>query len=160
MNRLLEKDVQGVATYFEFRKAGTTIQIIVTPDGFTEDNSFVPATFFRRQLFSAQPKKRWKLYGLGHPGQDIAEQVGVEQDFPGMGYQIAESNVQRANRLSEYFIRLYSSGFELIGDKPLYIEISKEDLTLIRKMDTPTKIINRIKNARAAAGFPEAIVSE
>jgi len=54
------KDVQGVGVYAEFRKPGATMQIIITPDGYTTDGKEVPANLFRRVVTPASPKKQWR----------------------------------------------------------------------------------------------------
>lgn len=153
---LQEKEVQGQALYLEFRKNYSTIQVLITPDGFAEGEVKTNSVFFRRMLTSHQPKKRWKAYPIRNTealdnalitGEALDEQV------------VAEGVSKRALNLYDYLESLVRGGYKLVNDKPIYIELSKEDFTSIRKGETPTKVINRIKTTRTALGFPAEVVT-
>jgi hypothetical protein len=151
-----EKEVQGQALYLEFRKAYATIQVLITPEGYAEGEVKTNAVFFRRMLSSHQPKKRWKAYPL--------RVTSVFQDATDAGIVleekiVAEATGQRALNLYDYLDSLVRGGYKLVNDKPIYVELSKEDFTSIRKSETPTKVINRIKATRTALGFPAEVVS-
>lgn len=151
-----EKEVQGQALYLEFRKNFATIQVIITPDGYAEGDVKTNAVFFRRMLSSHQLKKRWKAYPLR------ATSVLQEASDAGIVLEeqiVAEAISQRALNLYDYLDSLVRGGYKLVNDKPIYVELSKEDFTSIRKGDTPTKAINRIKSARTALGFPAEVVT-
>lgn len=152
---LQEKEVQGQALYLEFRKNYATIQVIITPDGFDEGNNLVRASFFRRMLTKDQPKKRWKTYGLRANSlvEALKDETALEEVV------VAEATAQRALNLYDFMESLVRGGYKLVSDKPIYVEVSKEDFTAISKMDTPTKVINRIKSARSALNFPEEVVN-
>ena len=156
---LKEKEVQGQALYLEFRRVNTTIQVIITPDGFDTDNQFVAGTFLRRMLTLREPKKRWKSYPLsGYKTIGIFDILkdGVEKSEE----EIAELTRLRANSIYDYMNSLVSGGYKLVDDKPIYVEVTKEDLNTIRKGDTPNKVVNRIKAVRTALNFPEEVVTK
>ena len=56
-----EKKVQGIAVYAEFRRAGQTMQLIVTPDTYTTTGNLVPMNLIRRVVTKDTPKKQWKI---------------------------------------------------------------------------------------------------
>lgn len=153
---LQEKEVQGQALYLEFRKNYQTIQVIITPDGFCEEGNVVKGAFFRRMLTKDQPKRRWKTYSL-RAGSALLDCLG-DEIVPSES-AVAELTAQRAISLYDFMESLVRGGYKLVNDKPIYVEVSKEDFTAIRKLDTPTKVINRIKAVRTALNFPEEVVN-
>jgi hypothetical protein len=153
---LKEKEVQGQALYLEFRKNYATIQVIITPDGFAEGEVKTNSVFFRRMLSSHQPKKRWRAYPIRN--SQILEDALISNST--LDEQIVLENVsKRALNLYDYLDSLVKGGYKLVNDKPIYVELTKEDFTSIRKGDTPTKVINRIKATRTALGFPAEVVT-
>lgn len=152
---LKEKEVQGVALYLEFRKPYQTIQVIVTPDGFDDTGRICHSRFYRRLLTKDQPKKRWKAYKLSGAGMSDALIVDVSLTKE----EVSEQVIGRVSSLYDFMRSLVRGGYKLVNDKPIYIELTKEDFTIVNSGDTPTKVINRIKASRTALGFPEPVVS-
>jgi len=156
---LIEKEIQGVAVYLEFRKPGATVQVIVTPDGYTKTDTQTRSTFYRRQLSEYQMKKRWRQHLLPASGLLLDRLAGA--DSVSADEQDNLTSLTLTNRtatIQHYLEGLIRGNYKLVKN-PIYIEVTKEDLTLVNAGETPTKIINRIKAARIAAEFPEEIIS-
>jgi hypothetical protein len=155
---LQDKEVQGVALYLEFRKPYQTIQVILTPDGLAEDGGLVPAKFYRRMLTKDQPKKRWKAYRISI-AQNFQDAILGSSAEALNEAEVADGTTQRVSQLYDFMRSLVRGEYKLVNDKPIYIELTKEDFTVIRNGDTPTKVVNRIKASRTALGFPEPVVT-
>lgn len=149
----LEKDVQGVALYAEFRKPGATMQLIITPDGYNEEGKQVPAALYRRVVTPDTPKKQWrssklrvtsKMRECADNGTTLADD---ERE------RIAEKRFSFAEQL---FDGVISGGWSL-EKEPLFIEASKKDMTDVRHGKTPNKMLYRINQTRKAQGFPESV---
>lgn len=149
-----EKEVQGQALYLEFRKAYSTIQVLITPEGYNEAGQITPAMFYRRMLTNVKPKKRWNVFNLRDNLTRLAED-GAYVD----ANEVPEAISKRANYLYGYMEGLVRGGYASVSDDPIYVEVTKEDLTLIGNRDTPIKVINRVKACRSALNYPEAVVT-
>lgn len=136
-----EKEVQGLAIYGEFRKGSDTLQIIVTPDGYTPDGKFVPMKTHRRVVSANAPRSQWK--SLGCYGIDDAE-------FPQFSAQWAEKRVRNIHSVLN---QMELHGWLPVAP-PLVVEASRKDMADISDLATPTKIIYRIQVSRTAAGYP------
>lgn len=141
-----EKAVQGVAVYAEFARPGATTQIIITPEGYTNDRVRVPATIIRRTISEGTPKKQWRFTRLANTDRRI------HSDDDKIPY--AEDRLRYAVTLFE---QLMSGGWALVK-KPILIEASKKDYDDIRMSKTPTKMIYRISQSRAALDFPADLI--
>lgn len=146
------KEVQGVGVYAEFRKPGATMQIIVTPDGYTTDGKELPAQLFRRVVTPASPKKQWRnspitnapIVALG----GIALEDGAKEVFAS----------QRMSAFTELFDAINNGGWQIVKDAFL-VEVSKKDLEEIRQGKTPNKLLYRINLVRQASDFPEELIA-
>lgn len=144
------KDVQGITLYAEFRKPGAMMQMFITPDGFSNDGSEVPASLFRRVTTPTAPKKQWRNSNLSSTavrslnGEPLANEKKEE---------FAE---QRLSFATQLFDSLRSGGWTLTKE-PLLIETSKKDLDDIKSSKTPNKLLYRINQTRDAQGFPAEI---
>lgn len=151
-----DKDVQGAALYYELRKAGSTCQILITPDGFSKlGDKIVPAQFFRRVLRLEETKRKWRAYGFRiTPEQKSALTYGqvMPED------EVARVTHERFKQLESYFDSLVSNGYTLAKDTPIYVEVTKEDLDSINSGSMPAKLWTRVKASRTALGFPETVV--
>ncbi|MGA1717715.1 MAG: hypothetical protein ACO38Q_02795 [Aquiluna sp.] len=149
----LEKDVQGVALYAEFRKPGATMQLLVTPDGYNEEGKEVPANVYRRVVTPKTPKKQWRSSNLRVTSKmrECKDHGTTLPDYE--KNKIAEKRYAIAETL---FDSLLSGGWT-IEKEPLFIETSKKDMTDIRLGKTPNKMLYRINQTRKAQGFPESI---
>lgn len=157
MTHKFDQEVQGVALYLEFRKPNATCQVIVTPDGFTESTGVAQAMFYRRVITSGVSKRRWKGYPL--PLQDN-QRLMIEAGEKTTEQEMLERSAERFGRLHDYFHSLVRNGYELVLGKPIYVEVSKDDLTQIKSGTLPTKLWTRVKSTRTAFGFPETPVDE
>jgi hypothetical protein len=145
------KDVQGVGVYAEFRKPGATMQVIITPDGYTTDGKEVPANLFRRVVTPASPKKQWRNSPI--PNQGITELGGV---------QLADDKKEAfASQRLFFAINLLDSvndgNWQIVKDA-FVIEVSKKDLEDIRTSKTPNKLLYRIGLVREANEFPTELI--
>jgi hypothetical protein len=153
-----DKDVQGVATYYEFRKevptSGdthyATTMLLITPDGYTEDGRFVSANLYRRVVTHYSPRKQWRTSALGYP-DDTMRETGTPNPVPTDEVEkVGERRLQYAYGL---FRSLMDGGWELVKE-PLFVEVSKKDLTDVAVSKTPSKLVYRINQSRVAKGFP------
>jgi hypothetical protein len=161
-----EHEVQGTAVYLELRKHGFTTQVIVTPDGFGATEGLVSSTFFRRTLSSHESRKKWRAYV--NRLDSMTEKYILELQDPTTSTSLKseynsqlskERVVARYKPLHEYISNMNSKGYKLVKDTPIYIEITKEDLSQISTGSLPTKVWSRVKSSRIALGFPENLVT-
>lgn len=151
-------EVQGAALYMEFRRSGATCQIIVTPDGINSKDEVVFSKLFRRVVRPEAPKKRWAAYALTPSAQrrERAKEfllAETGQDFSGW----ADYADERLRHVVDYFDSLMRSGYTLVQDKVLYVEVSKSDMDEVQQGSLSTKVWNRVKASRVAAGFPTSL---
>lgn len=151
-----EAKVQGVAIYAEFRRAGETMQIIVTPDAFTTTGDLVPMTLVRRVVTPETPKKQWRNTSLGMtPLQEILDKGVTPALIPDTSRETFTEN--RMRHATHYFDRIVEGNWE-IQQKPILLEMSKHDADDLSKGKTPNKIIYRMNISRKALGFAEKLV--
>jgi hypothetical protein len=151
MTNKFELDVQGTAVYLELRKNGATAQVLITPDGFGE-NDVVSSQFFRRVVTTGVSKRRWKAYSL-RIDQNQRDLIREGVGLPIEGSQ--EITATRVRALNDYFTSMVRNGYKLVQDKPIYVEVTKEDLEQVKQGTLPTKLWTRVKSSRTALGFPE-----
>jgi hypothetical protein len=146
-----EKDVQGVAIYAQFHKPGAMSQIIVTPDGYNESGDLVPGALYRRVVTTYSPKKQWR-------SSTIRSGEVVNIDFENADHRawVAEQRLSFAGQL---FDSLLSGKWEVHKD-PIFLEVSKKDLTDIYAGKTPTKLMYRINQSREALSFETEIPTQ
>lgn len=149
------KDVQGFALYMEFRKPQSTVQVLITPDGFTNDTDGVTnAQFFRRNLTHGVTKRKWRAYPIRMVGgQKEALLHAIDMDSE----TVSKETLNRYLNLADYFDSLVRGGYKLVKDQPIYVEITKDDLVAARQGNLPTKLWARVKSCKTALGFPEQV---
>jgi hypothetical protein len=143
-----EKEVQGVALYAEWTKPGSLTQIFFTPDGYSNDGSFMRARMYRRNITAENPRKQWKttpLYGS-------YEDHRFEEEDDKKTY-----SANRAYPMREYFKALIHGGWAMVNE-PLLIEVSKKDMDDIQLNKTPNKFLYRVDLTKKAKGFPEPLL--
>ena len=146
-----EKDVQGVALYAQFHKPGAMTQLLITPDGFDESGEKVYASLYRRIVTTHTPKKQWR--------SSTIRTAEVEEYDLEVSHDRAKFADQRLSFASQLFDSLLSGKWEL-HKEPIYLEVSKKDLTDISAVKTPTKLMYRINQSREALGFETEIPSQ
>lgn len=139
-----EKDVQGIALYAQFHKPGAMTQLIITPDGYDEKGEKVLASLYRRVVTTDSPKKQWRSSFIR-----TADAEGVDFESGEERVSFAE---KRLNFATQLFDSLMNGKWELHKD-PIYLEVSKKDLTDIREAKTPTKLLYRVNQSREALSF-------
>lgn len=139
-----EKDVQGIALYAQFHKPGAMFQLLMTPDGYNEAGEAVKSSLYRRVVTLDSPKKQWRSSQI-RPGDTS------EIDFENDDHRASLAE-QRLNFATQLFDSLLSGKWELHKD-PVYLEVSKKDLTDIQVGRTPAKLMYRINQSREALSF-------
>jgi hypothetical protein len=149
-----EKKVQGIAVYAEFRRAGQTMQLIITPDAYTTEGNLVPMTLIRRIVTKETPKKQWKNSTLR--GLDLNEIISEKRTLSDLDKQ--EFTEKRMRHATHFFDQIISQGWA-IEQKPILVEVSRHDADDLVKGKTPNKIIYRVHISRKALGFPELVAA-
>ena len=138
------KDVQGIALYAQFHKPGAMFQLLMTPDGYNEAEEAVRSSLYRRVVTHESPKKQWRSSNIRNG--DTSE-IDFESDDDRA--KLAE---HRLNFATQLFDSLLTGKWEL-HKEPIYLEVSKKDLTDIQAGRTPTKLMYRINQSREALSF-------
>lgn len=146
-----EKDVQGIALYAQFHKPGAMCQIIVTPDGYDESGELIPSSLYRRVVTTYSPKKQWRSSTVR-----TGEVVNIDFENADHRAWVAE---QRLGFAGQLFDSILSGKWETHKD-PIFLEVSKKDLTDIRVGKTPTKLMYRINQSREALNFETDIPNQ
>lgn len=149
-------DVQGSALYLEFRRSGATCQIVLMPDGLNTKNEAVFSRLFRRVVRNDAPKKRWALYVMNPSRVRQAHAKATLESEAEFSAWEDYANERLAN-VADYLDSLVRSGYRLVKDKVLYVEVTKADMDESAAGSLSTKVWNRVKASRAAAGFPTTI---
>lgn len=150
-----EKDVQGVAVYAEWAKARCLLQVIITPDGYTESsNEFVQASMYRRITTAEKPKQQWKASSLEHDKRDEYGPL-----LPLTDEETSQYAERRLSKTIEWFDRMIVGGWEIVKE-PLLIEVSKKDMDDIRLGKTPSKFMYRVDLVRKTLEFPRPLKNE
>lgn len=151
------KPVQGVAVYAEFARSGGTTQVIVTPRGFDESDKECAAALIRRTISTGNPRKQWRFAFLDAPTNDQIERRKTEVHPTD---SLAEVRTDLMMRYAQsLFDQILRGGWTLVGSAPVLVEVSKSDLTAIRQRKTPTKLLYRCTQTRAAMGYPAEVVN-
>lgn len=149
-------DVQGSALYLEFRRPNSTCQIVLMPDGVNSKNEVVFAKLFRRVVRPDAPKKRWAAYNMP-PTRVRTERAKATilggQDFTGW----EEYANERMANVADYLDSIHKGGYTLVKDAVLYVEVTKADMDEAQGNSLSTKVWNRVKASRTAAGFPTTL---
>jgi hypothetical protein len=143
-----EKDVQGVALYAQLHKPGAMAQLLITPDGYDESGEKIYASLYRRIVTEATPKKQWR------------SSLIRTKDVEGYDFEVSHDRERFAEERLNFAVQLFDSllsGKWELHKEPIYLEVSKKDLTDIRSAKTPTKLMYRINQSREAMGFETEI---
>lgn len=149
-----EKKVQGIGVYAEFRRAGQTMQMIVTPDAYTTTGELVPMTFIRRVVTKITPKKQWKISAIRDNGFRSMVEAGTT--ISDMEKELFTEG--RMAYAAHHFDDIVRQGWTL-EQKPILVEVSRHDADDLSKNKTPNKIIYRVHISRKALGFPELVAA-
>jgi hypothetical protein len=123
------------------------MMMFVTPDGYDSEGSPVPAALFRRVVSPTTPKKQWKCSSMAWSAineRDAMPLADGEKDV------FAENRVRFATALFDGLkASVGGADWRPVGD-PVFVEVSKKDLDDVRVRKTPTKVVYRITQTRAA----------
>ncbi len=148
--------VVGKALYLEFRRAGETNQVIITPEAINAAGKYVPITTYRRRISSSNPRKTWKQMSTVFRSEiDPATNKLVV-----LGREHALATVaDRISYTDNLFNQLVTSGWT-VYKQPIVVEVTEDDLEDIRLSKTPYKILGRITRCRRTLNFGESLYSE
>jgi hypothetical protein len=147
-----EKDVQGIALYAQFHKPGAMTQLLITPDGYEESGDKVFASLYRRIVTPSSPKKQWR-----------SSIIRTREPDGGLDFENSEDRAKFAETRLNFAVQLFDSllsGKWELHKEPIYLEVSKKDLTDIKVAKTPTKLIYRINQSREALSFETEIPTQ
>jgi hypothetical protein len=145
------KSSQGIAMYAEFRRHASTLQMLLTPDGYAESGAIVHAALYRRVVSADSPKKQWRSSALRSLGDTLDTPLTSE----------AEKDANMDLRMSfavGWLDSLAGGGWGIVRE-PILVEVSKKDMTDISTQTTPKKMLYRINQSRTALGYPEDLLT-
>lgn len=148
-----ETKIQGVAVYAEFAKTGETMQVLITPDCYTNSGNIVPMALHRRTITPLSPKKQWRSTQLRTPLVDEY----VAKDAQISTTEVPMFTETRMRYGFPMFDELIKHGWT-IRNKPILTEVSKYDADDLAKGNTPNKVLYRINISRKSLGFPAELV--
>jgi len=147
-----EKPVQGIGVYAEFRKPGQVMQILITPDAYSNTGRLAPMGFVRRIVTPHTPKKQWQVSPLRSAElNELVENGKTISDTEKEGF--AELRMRHA---TSYFDNVLAQGWTL-EKKPILIEMSRFDADDILAGKTPNKMLYRVHISRKALDFPSLV---
>lgn len=150
----------GKALYLEFRKGVNTAQIILTPEGITDEGKFVPNSSWRRQISAWSPKKPWRVYNNGdYTTRRTNYEISKALETSAVGESAKAYSAEMLFDLSRVLDNLNENGWKLF-EQPIVLEFSQEDLDDTLNQQTPSALIRRILRARKELGFPDEILEQ
>lgn len=137
--------------YAEFRRNASTLQMLITPDGYAESGEIVSAALYRRVVSAVSPKKQWSSSFLRSLGDTLSTPLTSE----------AEKDISMDMRMSFAvgWLDSLAVGGWVIVKEPILVEASKKDMTDISTKTTPKKMLYRINQSRKALGYPEDLLT-
>lgn len=165
-----EKDVQGIAMYAQWKKDGSLMQVLFTPDGYGtgSDPKLIPGAMFRRITTTYQPKRQWRgtmVTSLSNPRWMDEEHPLIKEKTldPTLPTDDRATQEEIASARTQYIARvlgtIHGQDWTLDGE-PLYVETSKKDIDDIAVDKTPSKLMYRINQLREAKGLAMAPIAE
>lgn len=145
--------VVGKALYLELRRGNYTNQILITPEGVTANNHYVPTSTYRRRISDISPRKTWKQAITMFASERTPEanrfvQLGTEHALATVPDRLAHTN--------SLFTQLIAGNWKLYK-QPIVVEVTQEDLDDVRMGKTPYKILARVTRSRRKLGFAEEL---
>lgn len=143
--------VVGKGVYLEFTKGPMTTQLLILPEAMSSSGKLVPMTMFRRRLSPAAPRKTWKA-----SASPLLSSVARSYGPSDTTQKVAQSLLSFTNPMLG---SLKDNGWTPYKE-PIVIEVTLEDIDLVRQAKTPYKVIGRVLKARKALGFPKEIIHQ
>lgn len=157
--------VIGAAVYFEVtRTSGAiryTTQTLVTPEFTAPGGRVVAPMMYRRRISTQAPKRTWRPFtnhmtseaALTHLAGNIADEATQQRVADAMLSSFESSLLSMAERTitGDRF-------YELVGGRPIVVEVTSDDLADLQASRTPYKVFGRVWKARKALGFPEGFL--
>jgi hypothetical protein len=152
----------GYSLYTEFRKDGNTLQIIYTPESMSEKDEtpiYVPATIWRRQVSTYNPRRPWRAYSQEW---ETLNSRKTYRESNGGSAEVLDNDLAKKYAVAglvfmdRTFESLVGQGWELYKE-PVVVEFSKEDLLDTQSWNTPNALIRRVMRSRKALGFADEL---
>lgn len=139
-----DEPVQGVALYAEFKMNKAVSQLLVTPDGYTEDGTLVGVTTLHRVNTETEPERPWGITATT-PLADV--EVAIEDDQ-------CDPYTEERFKESLTLLEQYQKGGWVPVGPAFFVEVSTKDLTDIAAARPPSKLLYRARQCKIAYGYP------
>jgi hypothetical protein len=145
----------GKALYLEFRQMSNTVQMLVTPEGYSLTGRYVPSTMYRRRISKSSPRTTWKQLVCANTSTRTPEST-----FVALSLSDATSHAEsRMDFTKSLMTQLVASGYTLYK-QPIVVEVASSDLDDVRLSKTPYKILGRVTRSRRKLEFGESLFNE
>lgn len=151
MTQTHDTEVVGRAVYLEFIKSGMTTQILLMPEGMCTSHKLVPMTLYRRKISTMQPRKTWRVGAAPVTSGTIIARTPLGEDRT---RAVAAEMLTLIRPLLE---QVQLNNWKLYKD-PIVIDVTREDLEMVRIAKTPHKVMGRIHKVRKALGYPKDFI--
>lgn len=151
--------VIGKALYLEFRRENYTLQMVLLPDSIDELGNYKPVSLMRRQISSYHPRKSWRFDSPSYSTTPTLKEyaVGADNTMNVLDLTtakfVAKMNLQFIKPLLS---QVHHQGWTL-QNKPIAVEFSHEDRTLVEGKNTPQGLVRRILRSREVFGFDKEL---
>lgn len=153
MTQTHDTEVVGRAVYLEFTKPNMTTQVLITPEGMSTSHKMVPMAMYRRKLTKVHPRKTWNVGSSPVTSSMILSRSAALEPADRPAAVVREM----LGLVRPLLDQLQLNSWSLYKD-PIIVEVTKEDLEMVRSAKTPYKILGRINKTRKALGFPTEII--
>lgn len=146
-----DMEIVGRAVYLEFTKMGATAQYLLLPEGMSTSHKVVPMALYRRKLTKVHPRKTWNVSASPSTAASIRARLGGSATSA----SIAEEMLKLI--ITPVIAQLQLNNWKLYKD-PIVVDVTMEDLEMVRNAKTPYKVLGRVNKTRKALGFPKELV--
>lgn len=153
-----KKDAVGKALYLEFRKDQYTYQVILTPHAVSLEKELIYPTFVRRRISVWHPRRNWNIDKLKVDNALSRDANGnIEQFASDISVQSVIDEIYQ--KFGRNFENLLAQGWNLY-QKPISVEVSYEDLDLLKDGKMSNNLYRRIERSRKAFDWTESLFNE
>ena len=132
------------------------MQVLITPDCYTNAGTLIPMAIHRRVVTPATPKKQWRTTSLRTNPSDVIEMI-LTRGAVLADDEISDFTEKRMRYAFSMLDELLKHDWK-IRNTPILTEISRYDADDIAKGNTPNKVLYRINISRKSQGFPAELV--
>lgn len=132
----------------------TVRQFIVFPDSML-DGAYLPISRAERTLSFASSSSRWSIYTSEILNPYITSSgVGGKKEFAKVDISEAEPFAEQQNKTLISILGRYLERDWNIVKQPIAIEVSENDIALVRNEQIPQAVVRRVMRSRKALEFP------